>query len=157
MVEEETAAGLSEIDNSEELPVNDEVKEANVTEDESVVQDVNDVDIEEMSPQSQSSQDTEPVENVEEIVSPVLESDVVVLKTESMESNDTDTDVVEDEIEKKTDPVEEYTETASIPKTLMKEIVEGRGESVANKVQNKSKSSDPQVINVPAGRRCSLL
>ena len=150
-VEEETEAGLSEVDNSEELPVNDEVEEFDVTEDESVVQDVSAVNIEEMSSQDLSSQDAEPVENVEEIVSPVLESDVVILKTESRESNDTDTDVEEEEIEKTTDPVEEYTKTASIPKTLMTEIVEGRGESVANKVQNKNKASEPQVNNVPAG------
>ena len=151
LVEEETVASLSGIDNSEELPVNDEVKESDVTEDESVVQDVNAVDIEEMSSQALSSQDTKPVENAEEIVSTVLESDVVILESESIENDDTDTDVVEEESEKTDDPVEEYTETASISKTLMKEIVEGRRESVANKVQNKSKSSDPQVINVPAG------
>ncbi len=151
LVEEEAAASLSEVDNSEELSVNDEVDEFDVTEDESVVQDVNDVDIEEMSSQTMSSQDTEPVENVEEIVSPVMESDVVVLKTELMESNDADTDVVEEELEKTTDPVEEYTETASIPKALMKEIVEDRGGSVTNKVQNKYKSSEPRVIDVPAG------
>jgi len=151
LVEEETAASLSEIDNSEELPVNDEVKESDVTEDESVVRDVSAVDIEEMSSQALGSQDTEPVENAEEIDSTVLESDVVILESESRESDDTDTDVVEEEREKTDDPVEEYTETASISKTLMKEIVEGRRESVANKVQNRYKSSDPQVINVPAG------
>ena len=33
----------------------------------------------------------------------------------------------------------------------MKEIVDGMGENVANKVQNKYKPSEPQVINVPAG------
>lgn len=151
LVEEETAASLPEIDNSEELPVDDEVKESDVTEDESVVRDVSAVDIEEMSSQALGSQDTEPVENAEEIDSTVLESDVVILESESRESDDTDTDVVEEEREKTDDPVEEYTETASISKTLMKEIVEGRRESVANKVQNRYKSSDPQVINVPAG------
>ncbi len=151
LVEEETAADLSEADNSEELPVNDEVEEFDTTADESLVQDVSAADNEEMSSQALSNQDTEPVESVETIDSTVLESDVVILESESRESDDADTDVVEDEIEKTTDPVEEYTKTASIPKALMKEIVDGMGENVANKVQNKSKPSEPQVNNVPAG------
>jgi hypothetical protein len=151
LVEEEAAAGLSEADNSEELPVNDEVEEFDTTEDESLVQDVSAADDEEMSSQTMSSQDTEPVESVEAIDSTVLESDVVILESESMESDDADTDVVEEEIEETTDPVEEYTKTASIPKALMKEIVDGMGENVANKVQNKYKPSEPQVNNVPAG------
>ncbi len=151
LVEEETAADLSEADNSEELPVNDEVEELDTTADESLVQDVNAADNEEMSSQALSSQDTEPVESVEAIDSTVSESDVVILESESRESGDVDTDVVEDEIEKTTDPVEEYTKTASIPKALMKEIVDGMGENVANKVQNKYKPSEPQVNNVPAG------
>jgi hypothetical protein len=151
VVEEETAASLSEADTSEELPVTDEVEKFDSTEDEPVVQDVNAVDNEEVSSQSVSSKDTEPLENVEEIVSAVLESDVVILEAEPRESNDTDTDVEEEEIERTADPIEEYTKTASIPKTLMKEIVEGRRESVANKVQNKYESSESQVNNVPTG------
>lgn len=151
LVEEQTVAELSEADESEVLPVDDEVEELDAIEDESVAQDVSAVDIEEMSSQPLSSQDTEPVENAEEIVSTVLESDVVILESESAESEDADTDVVEDEIEKTTDPVEEYTETASISKALMKEIVEGRRERVANKLQNRYKSSASQVISVPPG------
>ncbi|MHC4139203.1 MAG: hypothetical protein ACYSR1_05005 [Planctomycetota bacterium] len=150
LVEEETTAGLPEADNSEELPVNDEVEELDTTADESLVQDVSAADDEEMSSQTQS-QDTEPVESVEAIDSTVSESDVVILESESRESDDVKTDVVEDEIEKTTDPVEEYTKTASIPKALMKEIVDGMGENVANKVQNKYKPSEPQLNNVPAG------
>jgi hypothetical protein len=151
LVEEETAADLSEADNSEELPVNDEVEEFDTTADESLVQDVSAADNEAMSSQALSSQDTEPAESVEAIDSNVFESDVVILESESRESDDVDTDVVEDEIEKTTDPVEEYTKTASIPKALMKEIVDGMGENVANKVQNKYKPSEPLVNNVPAG------
>ena len=94
LVEEETAADLSEADNSEELPVNDEVEELDTTADESLVQDVNAADNEEMSSQALSSQDTEPVESVEAIDSTVSESDVVILESESRESGDVDTDVV---------------------------------------------------------------
>jgi hypothetical protein len=156
LVEEETVANLSEADKSEVLPVDDEVEELDAIENESVVQDVSASDIEEMSSQPLSSHDTEPVENAEEIVSTVLESDVVILESDSAESEDADTDVVEDEIEKATDPLEKYTETASISKTLMKEIVEGRRERVTNKLQNRYKSSDPQVINVPPGDNAPL-
>lgn len=153
LVEEEAASGLSGVVKSEELPVRDEVEELDVTKEESVVKDVNAEDIEKMSSQSTSSKDAEPVESVDEIASVVLESaDVVVLESESIESDDTGPDVVvKEEIKKTTDSVEEYTETASISKTLMKEIVEGRRESVANKLQNKNKSSERQVDNVPPG------
>jgi hypothetical protein len=151
LVEEEATAGLSEVVKSAELPVSNEVEELEVTKEESVVQDVNAVDIEEMSSQSLSSQDTEQVENVEEIVSDVLESDIVILESESRERDDTDADVVGEEIEKTTAPKEEYTETASISKTLMTEVVEGRRESVANKLQNKNESPEQQVNKVPPG------
>ena len=151
LVKEEAVASLSEADNSEELPVDDEVEESEKTEDESVAQDVNIADREEMSSQDLSSQDTEPVGNVDEIVSSVSESDIVILEAEPRESQGTDTDVVEEEIEETSDQVEEYTKTASTPKALMKEIVEGRRESIASTQQNKSKSSEPQVNNVPAG------
>ena len=50
-----------------------------------------------------------------------------------------------------TDPVEEYTETASISKMLMKEVVEGRRESVAKKLQNQNKPSERQINNIPPG------
>ncbi len=156
LVEEETAASMSVADNSEELPVSDEVEELDTTEDESIVQDVNVSDSEEMSSQALSSQETEPVEIIEKIVSDVLESDVVIFEAEPIENDDKDTDVVEEEIEKTTDPVEEYTKTASISKELMEEIIGGRGENVANKVQNKHKSSDPQVNNVPTGEDAPL-
>jgi len=151
LAEEETAAGLSEVDNSEALPVKDEVEESDMTDDESAIRDINAMDSEETLSQSQSSQDTESVENVEERVSTVATSDVVILAPESRDGNDTDTDVAEEEIEKTTEPVEEYTKTASIPKALMKEMVEGRRERVVNKMQNRYKSPESQVIKAQTG------
>ena len=148
LVQEETLASLPDVDNGKELPVDQDVAEV---EDEPVVQEESAVDVEEMDPQALSSQEIESVEDVEEIVSTELESDVVVLKPEPKDVSDTDTNVVEEEIEDHTGPVEEYTKTASIPKTLMKEIVEGQRESVANEAQNKHESAKPQVNNVPLG------
>ncbi len=150
MFEKETATGLAEVDNSEELPVNEEVQEFDETEDESVVQDISAEDTEEMTPHDLSSQDTEPVENTEEIVSTELESDVIIMEAESVKSDKTDIDVVE-EIEVATDPVEKYTETVSTPETSIKEIVEDREENITNNVQNEYKTSDPQIDNVPSG------
>ena len=132
-VEEEAAVVLTEVVKSEELPVREEVEKPDETKEEPVVKDV------------------KPVESIEEIASDVLGSDVVILESESKESDDTDADVVEEEVEKTTDPVEEYTETASISKTLMKEVVEGRRESVADKQQNKNKPSERQVNNITPG------
>ncbi|MGR3293391.1 MAG: hypothetical protein ACUZ9M_05155 [Candidatus Scalindua sp.] len=149
LVEDETAAELSEADKREELPDSDEVEENDVTEDESIVQDVNDVDVEEMSSQALSSHDAEAVESAEEMDSAALESDVAVLEPESTERDDID--VAEEETEETTDPVEEYTETASISKELMKRIVAGRRERAANTPQNRYKSSEQQVNNVLPG------
>jgi hypothetical protein len=58
---------------------------------------------------------------------------------------------MEERTEKITEPVEEYTKTASIPKTMMKELIEGGKESIANKVQNNITASEPQANNIPAG------
>ena len=132
-VEEEAAAVLSEVDKSAELPASDDTEKLDATMEEPVVKDV------------------KPAESVEEVVSEVLGSDVVVLESELKESDDTDADVVEEEVEKPTDPAEELTETASISKIMMKEVVEGRRESVAHKLQNKNKSSEQQDNNVPRG------
>ncbi len=134
-VEEEAVAVavLTEVDNSVELPASDDTEKLDTTKEEPVVKDV------------------KPVESVEEVVSEVLGSDVVVLESETKESDDTDADVVEEEIEKPTDPAEEHTEIASISKIMTKEAVEGRRESVANKLENKKKSSERQENNVPRG------
>ena len=132
-VKEEVAVVLIEIDKSEELPVREEVEKPDETKEEAVAKDV------------------KPVESVEEIVSAVMGSDIVILTSEPKESDGTAADVVEEEVEKTTEPVEEYTETASLSKTLIKEVVEGRRESVANKQQNKNKTSEYQVANVPSG------
>ena len=132
-VEEEAVAVLTEVDKSAELPASDYTEKLDATKEEPVVKDV------------------KPAESVEEVVSEVLGSDVVVLESELKESDDTDADVVEEEVEKPTDPAEELTETASISKIMMKEVVEGRRESVAHKLQNKNKSSEQQDNNVPRG------
>ena len=132
-VEEEAVAVLSEVDKSAELPASGDTEKLDATMEEPVVKDV------------------KPAESVEEVVSEVLGSDVVVLESELKESDDTDADVVEEEVEKPTDPAEELTETASISKIMMKEVVEGRRESVAHKLQNKNKSSVQQDNNVPRG------
>ena len=132
-VEEEAVAVLSEVDKSAEMPASGDTEKLDATMEEPVVKDV------------------KPAESVEEVVSEVLGSDVVVLESELKESDDTDADVVEEEVEKPTDPAEELTETASISKIMMKEVVEGRRESVAHKLQNKNKSSEQQDNNVPRG------
>ena len=134
-VEEEAAAVavLTEGGNSKELPASDDAEKLDTTMEESVVKDV------------------KPVESAEEVVSEVLGSDVVVLESESKESDDTDADVVEEEIEEPTDPAEEHTEIASISKAMLKEVVEGGKDSVANKLQNKNKSSEQQDNNIPRG------
>ena len=132
-VEEEAVAVLSEVDKSAELPASGDTEKLDATMEEPVVKDV------------------KPAESVEEVVSEVLGSDVVVLESELKESDDTDADVLEEEVEKPTDPAEELTETASISKIMMKEVVDGRRESVAHKLQNKNKSSEQQDNNVPRG------
>jgi len=131
LIEEEAIAVLSEIYKSEELPVNDEAEELDAAKEEAVDNEV------------------KPVESAEEIVSDALGSDIVILESELKEGNDAD--VVEEEIEKTTDPLEEYTETASISKVLLKEVVEGSRESATSKLQNKNKSSERQVDNFPLG------
>ncbi|MCR4344679.1 MAG: hypothetical protein NUV44_07920 [Candidatus Scalindua sp.] len=132
-VKEEVAAVLIEIDKNEELPVREDVEKPDEAKEETIAKDV------------------KPVESVEEIVSAEMGSDIVILTSESKEGDDTAADVVEKEVGKTTEPVEEYTETASLSKALIKEVVEGRRESVANKQQNKNKTSEYQVTNVPSG------
>ena len=131
--EEKVVAVSPEVDNSEELPASDDTEKLDATMEKPVVKDVKSVD------------------SAEEVVSKVLGSDVVILESELKENNDTDADVVEEDVEKPTDLAEEHTETASISKAMMKEVVEGRRERVANKLQNKNKSSELQDNNIPRG------
>ena len=133
LVEEEAVAIVSEGATNVELPTGDNTERLDETKSETVVKDV------------------KPVESAEDVVSDVLGSDVVVLETESKESDDTNVDVVEEEIGKPIDSVEEYTEIASISKIMMKEAVEGRRENVANKLQNKNKASEQQNYNIQPG------
>ncbi len=135
VVEEETVDSLPEVpevSDGEESPVDHETESFEKMQSEPVVQDVKE-------------------EDIDKIESAILESDVVIIETELSESMEDETAVVEEETEKITEPVEEYTETASIPKTMMKEIIEGSKESIANKVQNNITASEPQTNNIPAG------
>ncbi|MCP4255803.1 MAG: hypothetical protein GY775_20870 [Candidatus Scalindua sp.] len=132
-VEEEAVAIISEGATNVEPPTSNNTERRDETKAEAIVK------------------DAEPVESVGDVVLSALGSDVVVLETESKESEDTDVDVIEEEIEKPTDSAEEYTETASISKIMMKEAVEGRREDVTNKLQDKNKSSERQSNNVPPG------
>lgn len=128
IVEEETVDSLPQVpdvSDSEESPVNNEIESFEKMQNEHVVQDIK-------------------AEDIDKIESATLESDVVITETEPSES-------MEERTEKITEPVEEYTKTASIPKIMMKELIEGGKESIANKVQNNITASEPQANNIPAG------
>ncbi|MBO1225280.1 MAG: TonB C-terminal domain-containing protein [Candidatus Scalindua sediminis] len=142
LVEEEIIDSLSDVDNSETLPVNNEVETFDELQDEAVVQDAKLDDVKDTSSQ---------VEDIDKIESTTPESDVVILETESFENMETETDVIEESTDKITESVEEYTEIASIPKTMIKEIVEGSKESVSNKVQSEFATPESQIINIPTG------
>ncbi len=128
LVEEEIADSSSDVDESEMPPVNEEVEAFSELQDEPVVKDT--------SPQ---------IEDIDKITT-TPESDVVILETDSVE-----TDVVEESTDEITEPVEEYTETASIPKDMIKDIIEGSKESISSKVQKDSATPEPQPDNIPAG------
>ncbi len=135
VVVEETVDSLPEVpevSDGEELPVDNETESFEKMQNKLVVQDIEAGDI-------------------DKIESAMLESDVVITETELSESMEDEVAVVEEETEKIIEPVEEYTETASIPKDMMKEIIEGNKESIANKVQNNITASEPQTNNIPAG------
>ena len=135
IVEEETVDSLPQVpdvSDGEESPVDSEIESFEKMQNEPVVQDIK-------------------AEDIDKIESATLESDVVITETEPSESMEDEAAVMEEETEKITEPVEEYTETASIPKTMMKEIIEGSKESIANKVQNNITASEPQANNIPAG------
>ena len=135
IVEEETVDSLPQVpdvSDGEESPVDNEIESFEKMQNEPVVQDIK-------------------AEDIDKIESATLESDVVITETEPSENMEDEAAVMEEETEKITEPVEEYTETASIPKTMMKELIEGGKESIANKVQNNITASEPQANNIPAG------
>jgi TonB C terminal len=142
LVEEEIIDSLSDVDNSETLPVNNEVETFDELQDEPVVQDAKLDDVKDTSSQ---------VEDIDEIASTTPESDVVILETESFENMETETDVIEESTDEISESAEEYIETASIPKTMIKEIVEGSKESVSNKVQSEFATPESQINNIPTG------
>jgi len=135
IVEEETVDSfpqVPDVSDGEESPVDSEIESFEKMQNEPVVQDIK-------------------AEDIDKIESAALESDVVITETEPLENMEDEAAVMEEETEKITEPVEEYTETASIPKTMMKELIEGGKESIANKVQNNITASEPQANNIPAG------
>ena len=143
---------------SEELPVKDEVEVFDEMQDETVVEDVKTMEVEESSLQALSDDDAEQVVDAEYITSNTRESDIAILEAESLKKNEIESDIIEEVIERneelierKTDTVEEYTKTASIPKAMLKEVVEGREKSIARKMQDKLNASEAQPNNVPMG------
>ena len=135
IVEEETVDSfpqVPDVSDGEESPVDSEIESFEKMQNEPVVQDIK-------------------AEDIDKIESATLGSDVVITQTEPSESMEDEAAVMEEETEKITEPVEEYTETASIPKTMMKELIEGGKESIANKVQSNITASGPQANNIPAG------
>ncbi len=150
LAEEETADSLSEVNDREESPVSDEVEVLDEMQDETVVQDVKTM-VEEKGIQTLSDDDAEQIVDAEEIAPATQESDMAFLEAGSLKKNEIESVVIEEEIEEKTDTIEEYTKTASIPKAMLKEVVEGREESIAGKTQNMPKASEAQPNNVPIG------
>jgi len=135
VVEEETVDSLPEVpevSDGEESSVDSEIESFEKMQNEPVAQDIK-------------------AEDIDKIESATLESDVVITQTEPLENMEDEDALAEEETEKITEPVEEYTKTASIPKTMMKEIIEGSKESIANKVQNNITTPVPQTNNIPAG------
>ena len=151
IVEEETVDSSSEKSDREGLTVNNEIESLDEMQDETVVQDVKAEDVEAMSSQALNSQDTGQLEDIDKVIDITRESDVVITEAEPLESMKAETAVVEEKAEEIIEPVEEYTKTASIPKAMMKDIIEGGKESIANKVQNSITIPEPRGNNIPAG------
>lgn len=151
IVEEETVDSLPEKSDREGLTVNNEIESLDEMQDESIVQDVKAEDVEATDSQALNSQDTGQLEDIDKVIAITRESDVVIMETEPLESMEAETAVVEEKAEEIIEPVEEYTKTASIPKAMMKDIIEGSKESIANKVQNSITIPEPQGNNIPAG------
>ncbi len=152
LVEEEAAKNLHEVNDSEVLPVVDEVEESDEIQDDKVVQDAKITEVEEASSQVLNDDADEMVE-AEDVESTIQESDVAILKAESPEKNEIEVEKedIKKETENEADSVEEYKETASIPKSIIEGLLEGGGESVAKKKQSQIKASKVQPNNVPAG------
>ena len=163
VVEEETVdslPGVPEVSDGEESPVDGEIETSrsdqvvlidDEAQNESVDKDAQAEDVEVMGSQIMSSPDNGQLEDIDIIDPATLESDVVITETEPLENMKAEAAVAEEGTEKITEPVEEYTKTASIPKAMMKEIIEGSKESIANKVQNNITTSVPHANNIPAG------
>ncbi len=154
VVEEETVDGLPEVpevSDGEESPVDSEIESFEKMQNEPVVQDIKAEDIDAIDSQTLNSPDNGQMEDIDKIESATLESDVVITETEPLENMEAEAAVAEEGTEKITEPVEEYTKTASIPKAMVKEMIEGSKESIANKVQNNITTSVPQANNIPAG------
>jgi hypothetical protein len=163
VVEEETVDSLPEVpevSDGEESLVDSEIETSRTdqvvlvddeTQNVPVDKDAKAEDVEAMGSQTLSSPDNGQLEDIDIIESATLASDVVITETEPFENMEAEVAVVEEGTEKITEPVEEHTKTASIPKAMMKEIIEGSKESIANKVQNNITTSVPQANNIPAG------
>ena len=154
VAEEETVDILPlapEVRDGEESLVDNEIETFEKMQNEPVVQDVKTEDIEAIDSQTLNSPNDGQMEDIDKIKPVTPESDVVITETEPLEIMKAETAVVEDETEKITEPVEEYTKTASIPKAMMKEIIEGSKESITNKIQNNITTSVPRANNIPAG------
>ncbi len=149
LVEEKTADSLPEVSESEDKAEDDEVEVLEEIQDEAVVRDVNAAEAEEEGSQTLSDDGVEQVMGEENVASTTRESDIAILVAESLKKNEIEPDLIEGEIGKKTDAVEEYTETASIPKATLKEVVEGKEESVSKKAQDMLKATEAQPSNVP--------
>ncbi|MGR3175649.1 MAG: hypothetical protein ACUZ8N_13780 [Candidatus Scalindua sp.] len=163
VVEEETVDSLPEVpevSDGAESPVDGEIETSRTdqvvliddeTRNEPVDKDAQAEDVEAMGSQTLNSPDNGQLEDIDKIDPATLESDVVITETEPLENMEAETAVAEEETDNITEPVEEYTKTASIPKAMMKEIIEGSKESIASKVQNNITTSVPRANNIPAG------
>ncbi len=151
LVKEESADNMSEVDGSEESPVSEEVEVSSEMHYKSVDQDMKGVGPEDMSVKTPGVEDKGQINDIDKLTFSTQAPDVVILPSESVEDKETGTEVAEKEADKTAEPVEEYTKTASIPRSMMKEIVEGSRESIADKVQNKFTAPEPSTNNLPAG------
>lgn len=148
---EEAVDTLSEVSNSGDRPEDNEVERLDKVQEEAIVQDDKIEGVEDRGFQSMESVDTGRKVDIEAIEPVTPESEVAASDSEQLEQTEFEVDEEGREAEKKAERVEEYTKTASIPKAMMKEIVEGRKESVVNKAQNNFKAPAPQTNYIPEG------
>ncbi|MFQ5686646.1 MAG: TonB C-terminal domain-containing protein [Candidatus Scalindua sp.] len=154
VVEEEAVdspPSVPEVSDGEDSPVDNEIESFEKMQNETAVQDIKAADVEAIDSQALNSPDNGQLEDIDKIDSATLESDVVITATEPLENMEAEAAVVEEGTEKITKPVEEYIKTASIPKAMMKEVIEDSKESMANRVQNNITTSGPQANNIPVG------